>query len=182
MNNIFSKTLEILENMVDNHKSGPQFNYLKFDMREKFRQGKFLGGTLPFGYKIYQNNIRIESYTANIVRIIFEAYVRCSSTNEIAKGLNYLKIPTPLDFNEARKEGINEYKVQKSREWSSSTIYRILKNTTYMGLIAYGRQTRVQGGKRKNCSNKVEFYNENYAIISKEIFEKVQNRLNKREV
>lgn len=179
---MYIKILELLETKVDEHKSST--NSLKLDFRERVSQGKYVGGTLPFGYRIhdniiYKNSIRIESYTANIVRVIFEAYAGGSSTKAIAEGLNLLRIPTPSNFSKARKKGISEYKVQKSKDWSSSSINKMLKNTTYMGLIIYGSQTRVKGGNRQKCSNVVEVYNENLAIISKDLFERVQSRFNK---
>lgn len=174
---MYLKILELLETVVDEHKSST--NQLKSDFRDRVNQGKYVGGTLPFGYRLHNRGIRIESYTANIIRIIFEAYAGGSSTKEIAEGLNLLRIPTPRDFNEARKKGIIEYKVKKSRDWSSSTIYKMLKNTTYKGLIIYGKQTRLENGKRQNCSNIAEVYNDNYAIISTELFERVQSEFNK---
>lgn len=174
---MYLKILELLETMVDEHKSSS--NQLKSDFRDKVNQGKYVGGTLPFGYRLHNRVIRIESYTANIVRLIFEAYAGGSSIREIADGLNLLRIPAPTDFSEARRRGIIEYKVEKSRDWSSSTINKMLKNTTYKGLIIYGKQTRLENGKRQNCSNIVEAYNENYAIISTELFERVQDRFNK---
>lgn len=174
---MYLKILELLETMVDEHKSSS--NQLKSDFRDRVNQGKYVGGTLPFGYRLHNGVIRIESYTANIVRLIFEAYAGGSSTKAIAEGLNLLRIPTPSNFSKARKKGISEYKVQKSKDWSSSSINKMLKNTTYMGLIIYGSQTRVKGGNRQKCSNVVEVYNENLAIISKDLFERVQSRFNK---
>lgn len=178
---MYTVILNRLENLAKNHVEKQvelETQERKEEIRDKAKQGKYLGGTLPFGYKMHSGRVMIESYTAEIVRLIFEAYLAGSTIEEIAKGLNCLQIPTPSDFSESRKEGVTEYKVKKSRNWSKSTVNRILKNTIYMGEIIYGKQTRNQEGKRVPWDNEVAIIDaDNLAIIQKDKFIKVQTIL-----
>ena len=72
--------------------------------RIKRREGKFLGGRIPYGYTIENHEYKINEEEARNVRYIFSKYNEGVSVREISDQLN---IPT-LDYNKCRKILLNK--------------------------------------------------------------------------
>lgn len=134
--------------------------------QEMVKQGRFVGGAVPYGYNLIQTNkkglhnrllhdIAIDKEKAEIVREIFDmATIQMYGSYKIAKILNERKIPN-----------------KNGKEWQACTIYDMLKNPFYKGIISYGRRTKQNSDEDKPIQSD---YIEDYAIIPTEVWDRAQ--------
>ena len=95
----------------------------------KAGKGEWLGGRIPYGYKVdEENNWSIVANEAEIVRRIFAEFNAGASLSDIAKELNSTQIRT-----------------QRGGKWYASTVRYILSNGFYAGLMQYDGQDPVDG-------------------------------------
>jgi hypothetical protein len=83
-------------------------------------EGGILGFAHPFGYDYIDGELRINDYEANIVKLIFEMYLKGNGSSKIAEELDRL-----------------EYKTKRNGVWSARTIGKILKNPIYCGYMKW---------------------------------------------
>ena len=155
-------------------------------------QGKNTNGLAPFGYikdPKDKHHILVDEKTAFIVREAFELILQGYSCNKIARVFNEKRYITRSD----RKEelGLTSYKHNlktgtevKKRMWQGPTIAQMTSMELYTGDYVYNqiKETHI-GGRKSERLPKEEWKrikNTHEAIISKEVFEKVQEikRLN----
>ena len=84
------------------------------------RQGKYIGGVSPFGYKAENKHLQIQPEEAKAVKQVFRRYLETQSPKLIAQELNAEKLTT-----------------RQGKEWRISHIYRMLNARIYTGDIAY---------------------------------------------
>ncbi|MCM1271776.1 MAG: recombinase family protein [Ruminococcus flavefaciens] len=129
-----------------------------------------LNCTRFLGYNKDENGklVIVES-EAVIVRKIFELYLNGWGVRKIKKYLEENRIKT----------------VTGKDVWSISTIDRILSNEKYVGDVLMQKSFTEDflTGKRKKNDGELAMYfieNDHEAIVSREIFEKVQNKKSKK--
>ena len=93
---------------------------IKDKMAASRKKGKWVGGTVPFGYKNENRHLVPEPDEAAIVPKIFAHYLRCGSVYQVVDWLN--------------EQGI---KTKKGKDFSAAIIYRMLNNYTYKGEVEY---------------------------------------------
>lgn len=141
-------------------------------MVEMVREGKFVGGKAPFGYKLalsgeISNHGRalhklvIVPQQAEVVRMIFSYAVN--------QGMGFQKIAKTLNEN-----GIS---APAALEWKAGTIRSILMNPVYMGYVAYnrrksGRESYVRLDRKDWTYAKEQ--NPELMIVSQEVWERAQ--------
>jgi DNA invertase Pin-like site-specific DNA recombinase len=114
---------------------------VRFGQRKVAERGYWPGNRAPYGYNLqkvreeggnaYHNIFVIDPLTAPIVRRIIEEAKAGHSQRDIRKGLDRDGIPPPEDpFTEAKKA--------KAGKWSDSTIWNIVHELKYTGLIVWG--------------------------------------------
>lgn len=115
--------------------------------RESAKQGRFMGGRAPYGYKHIPGSktVEINDLEAPIIRFIFDAYMNRHGYQNIADQLNTLGTPPPAT----------------AAQWQRSTIRAIVNNPFYAGLIRH--KDTLYDGKHQ-------------PIISREHFYDIQNR------
>lgn len=130
------------------------------------KQGRFVGGVVPYGYNLVQTNkvglhnrllhdVVIDEEKAEIVKEIFSlATVQMFGAYKISKTLNERGIPN-----------------KNGKEWQAGTVYDMLQNPFYKGIISYGR--RYSKSKSKNITTSSETVKE-YQIIDDATWEKAQ--------
>lgn len=146
------------------------------------REGKYVGGNPPYGYETYKLekqkgfSLRIIPEQANIIKLIFDYYIN---------GI--------IDCNEVRDVGsyviakrLNElgYTNQFGKPWNEGHITKILNDETYTGKVVFMRRKQkkvVTSGKVKiveenNSNEKMVCPGLHEAIISEEMFRKVQEK------
>ncbi len=136
-----------------------------------FREGNFVFGDPPFGYKNQYDSAGkrhlVQDENAETIYMIYDLYVN--------KNLGMYKIANHLD-----SLGIKPAKTEK---WHPSSVGAILKNKAYCGYFSRGRvkQTRKlnESGNyifEKQEEDKIEYIKANIEpIISLDIFEKAQS-------
>ncbi|ERJ12740.1 recombinase family protein [Haloplasma contractile] len=132
---------------------------------KRYKEGKSLGGKyVSLGYKRLKNEkgetyFVINEEESKIIHYIFNSYVSGMSKKNIAINLN-------------RKN----YKTRTGRSFLMSSVERILKNPIYIGKIRYNNSER---NKRRNKDEPILVDGLHEPIISREVWDKVQARLNK---
>ena len=149
-------------------------------MVKAMKEGKYLGGTAPYGCKFNKETqkLEIEENEIKVVKMMFEWLVNERlSEYKIQQRLNTMKIPTKFDLIGRKK------KTESKGWWNRKTVDRVLSNEVYTGTFYYRKY--LHPGRTKNESNlrpkedwiKVE--DKSLKIISKEIFERGQKQLKK---
>lgn len=143
--------------------------------RYKQKQGLFIGGKAPYGYKkskINKGVLEIDPETADNVRRIFELAKEGKSCRQIAVIFNEENIPTPAMHAKLNpgKRGVF------SGKWSSERISDMLKNEVYIGSMVQGRVRTLSSKDIVYKAPKEEWIvvkNTHEPIIDEETFEKV---------
>ena len=143
---------------------------VKFGHRARMKAGKNVGfrKCLGYDYNTETQVFTINEQEAEIVRYVFERYI---------KGKGALTI--------ARELGEKGYKPLRAEKWSWTSVIAIIKNVKYKGDLEMGKTYVTDPISKKrlvNLGEKDSYYVENNhePIISKDDFEKAQTILNKR--
>lgn len=135
------------------------------------RNGLFNGGHSPLGYFIDdEKKYKVDPYEATIIKTIFDLYLGGMAQSKIARELN--------------EKG---YKTRENRNFSQSSISRILTNKKYIGIYEHGRtQLKYNSTGKKTLEVKrpdeeiVINYDAIPPIIDREVFERVQKMIKNR--
>lgn len=107
----------VLEGMAEYYSANLAQNVLR-GMRQRAEQGKYLGGTIPLGYKIdSDNNYVIDESTAFIVKRIYEMYADGRTIKEICAELNAAG-----------------HKSATGKKFNYNSMHRLLTNRKYVGI------------------------------------------------
>lgn len=139
-------------------------------MRYMARNGQHTGGKPALGYQVKDGRLEICEEEAKIVRRIFEEYASGKSYREIIAGLN--------------RDGL---KTKRGNAFGSNSLHDLLHNEKYIGVLVYGQAPYREDGTRnthsKDGADMIRIEDALPAIVSKELFETVQKRMeqNKRQ-
>lgn len=148
--------------------------------------GEYQAGIAPYGYKKdteVKNHLVIDENVSYIVQEIFDMYAnKGMSTIKIADELNrrnivppgiYMKMPNTRNLNSKNPDG--------RYLWLRTQIGSMLKNQVYIGNVVSGKKEqispKIKKGKMKEKSDYIIMENMHEPIISKELWNKVQERL-----
>lgn len=134
-------------------------------------EGKYLGGTAPYGYNIYKlkgtkgNSLEINPEEARVVQMIYDMYTKENmGYNTIAHCLNTMHLKT-----------------KTGRAWAQRSVLNVLNNIVYTGKIRWKyspQEKRMVDGKltKRRVSNKEYEIHQGLhePIISEEQFELAQ--------
>lgn len=146
---------------------------IKSVKRNLKEQGKFIEGSVAYGYKkdkINKQKIIIDENVAPIIKEIYSLYLEGLGPSKIAERLNDRKIETPSQYLKLKVIG---------KYWTKSTINRILTNPIYAGYMVVNKYETNFKLKKKNLTPKHQYElieDTHEAIISKDDFEKVQQK------
>ncbi len=161
---------------------------VKTALRAKHAAGQRICAYAPLGYKKHpdiKNAIIIDEETRWIIEKIFDLAVHGAGAAKITKILYAEKVPTAGWLNYTRYgtfaniyENADE---EKSYTWTIGQVKNILKDETYIGNSVHGKQTNISyKNKKKVRKAETEWFrveNTHEAIISKEVFEQVQEQI-----
>lgn len=149
-------------------------------------KGQYVSGNSPFGYEkdpADRHALLVAEDEAEVVRRIFSLTLEGRTSVEIAKLFNETGVKTPIEF---KIEKGKTSRVPKGERflWNSATICQILRNEIYIGNIVQKKYTKDFVGGKNHLNpreNWLVSYGHHESIISKEVFDKVQeDRGNKR--
>jgi site-specific DNA recombinase len=124
------------------------------------RRGKWTGGPLILGYRVDRERrvLEIIPDEAEVVRLAFELYLRTRSIGLTAKRLNARGFKQKKHVSKDGKEA-------GGRPWDKNTVHRLLRNPLYVGKVRQGAEL---------------FVGEHEAIVSLDLFDRVQQGLTER--
>ena len=95
-------------------------------IRDKFaasrKKGIWMGGVVPFGYKVVNRKLEPDPVNADVVRWLFKRYTEIVSVRQLLVEL----------LEKQKRDGI-EYKAS----WKTTTLYKMLANPVYIGKVSY---------------------------------------------
>ena len=154
---------------------------------QMMKQGKYVGGYAPYGYKIHptvRNKLAIDPDSAVIVRRIFDEAMAGKTVSEIAKGLNDNEIPTPGQYFRANHPGKNNFIYMSDKiSWNPPMIYRILTKPVYTGAtVGHAMKIAAPLSKKRvkaDKSDRIIVENMHEPIVTKAEFEVAQKAIRK---
>lgn len=139
----------------------------------------YRSSTIPYGYRMEQDNYAPDGNSAPYVRMIFEKYRTGVSKYEIVQMLAAMNIFPPKKYREAGV--VKGCSTDEIAYWDISTIDRLLKNEVYIGhIIRHKTEQRLFEDIASYIIPKekwVRIENNHVPIISTDLFEQVQKRL-----
>jgi site-specific DNA recombinase len=119
------------------------------------RNGIWMGGTLPIGYDLRERKLVVNESEAKTVRNIFERYLELGSVRLLKTDLDRRGI---VSAAKASRKG----NIRGGKSFSRGALYSLLSNPIYLGEIRH-KKKRHPG--------------QHHAIVSRELWERVQQRL-----
>lgn len=127
-------------------------------MLSRAENGQWNGGRVPYGYSYDKTTkqLSIDPIQAQIVQRIYAAYEQNQSLIKVCSMLN--------------SEGIT---ASSGKQWTPTTVSKILKNQFYLGIYVYNVHGDGRGGKKKPESEWITFEEHHPAIVEKRLFDRV---------
>ena len=161
---------------------------VKAALRAKHAAGQRICTYAPIGYKKdpeIKNTIIVDEETKWIVEKIFDLAYHGAGAASITSKLIKEKVPTAGWLNYVRYGTFaNIYAdapEEKQYDWSIGQVKGILKDETYIGNSIHNKQTNISYKNKKKVRKPEEEWfrveNTHEAIISKDVFERVQEQI-----
>ena len=115
-----------------------------FDMKRK--EGQYIGGSPIYGYRkdpANKNHLVIDPEAAEVVRQIFQWSLEGHGKQNIAYMLNERGVSSPTRYKETNGLAQNHYRKRDFGLWNKTTVWRILRNEMYAGVMVQGRTKKV---------------------------------------
>lgn len=186
-------------NSVDNDFAGIKNWFNEFYARDtsrkiravnkaKAERGEPLTTHPPYGYRKDPDNPRrwiVDEEAAQVVKRIFTLCMEGCGPVQIAKALESERILNPTAYHQRKGRSTPHPTPEKPYQWNVRTIVTILERKEYIGCTVNFRTYTNSIWDKTLRINPVEkqlvFYNTHPAIISQEVFDKVQELREKRE-
>lgn len=141
---------------------------MRMSCSARMKLGTYKQVNAPYGYYIENDEFKINEEQAQVVRVIFRAYIEGKSIYKIADELNQAGVPTKFG-------GVT---------WRIKDISYILSNVRYKGDALLQKSYRdgfpYKAKKNRGEKDKYYKYNANVPIVSREEFDKAEKLLSKR--
>lgn len=144
----------------------------------KFKRGEYQSKICPYGYrKSIDGRMEPDEETAAGVKLIFELAQSGLGAKQIVRAMHERRIATPAEYKAAH--GFNGHDISRCHGiWQESTVARILMDERYTGTYIIGKREVTEVGghkvKLKDESQWVKIPDHHPAIISKELYDRVQ--------
>ena len=152
---------------------------IKTNLDTRKAMGYIAVGSVPYGYDVSADgkSLVLNPETAPVVRKIFEWRLSGRAKCEIARLFNELAIISPGRYRFLKSDG-KKFKRQENSKWIYQNITDILRNRVYTGDLVRNKATysifREKRVHKNNVSEWIITENAHTAIVSREMFEKVQ--------
>ncbi len=163
--NATGRLLEGIIESVDEYYSENLAQEVVRGMREAASRGFFLGTKAPFGYRKIKVSdgakerptLEVDPATAPVVKEIFESSLRGNGLKEICRELN--------------DRGVTN----RGKRWYKGGLHYVLRNEAYTGTAVWGLK-----GRRENAQDPVRVEGAWPALVSRELFDAVQQAMSER--
>ena len=146
-------------------------------------RGQFTSPVAPYGYKRDKNDTHrliIDEEVKDIVKLIYELFIKHKSFMAVTKILSERGITTPSEYKQQQIKGYYTNRLtNKEHIWSRDSVTSILKNEVYIGnMVQHKRE--IINYKTKECkklpkSEWITIENTHEAIIDRDTFNLVQS-------
>ncbi len=148
------------KNLMNDEYARDISNKVKSVLLTKSKNGEFVGGTTPYGYKKNPENIYqliIDEDEAKNVRLIYEMALKGDGTLKICQYLNNNNILCRKEIQRRNKYNISLEKNEECKyRWSKTTVSNILTNETYIGNLVYNRTGSISYKNHKQVAKPKE--------------------------
>ena len=138
-------------------------------------------GQPPYGYRkdpLNKKHWIIDPEAAKVVKRIFELCMEGRGPSQIANQLKAEKVLTPTAYHKGHGRNPTNAVPENPRGWNSSTVVHLLERREYTGCtVNFKTYTNSIWDKKKRHNSEEDmaiFYDTHEAIVSEEVFEKVQ--------
>ncbi len=158
---------------------------VKAVVKRRQEEGQWQCGA-PYGYTFLPNHsignrYIIDEEAADVVKTIFDLYIKGWGYHKIAEYLTEKCISTPS----ARRDEIitasgRESRIRASKKWSAVTVGQILQNDFYIGTLRQGkyRRKRINGPEEKvSAEDQLVFEDFHEPLIDYKLFSQVQEQI-----
>ena len=156
--------------------------------KRKRSGGEPLNTRPPYGYRKDPDDPKrwiVDEEAAQVVKHIFTLCMEGCGPVQIAKALENEKVPNPTAYHQHEGKNTPHPTPEKPYQWNVRTIVTILERKEYIGCTVNFRTYTNSIWDKTQRINPVEkqlvFYNTHPAIVSQEVFDKVQELREKRE-
>ena len=158
---------------------------VKAVVKRRQEEGQWQCGA-PYGYTFLPNHsignrYILDEEAADVVKTIFDLYIKGWGYHKIAEYLTEKCISTPS----ARRDEIitasgRESRIRASKKWSAVTVGQILQNDFYIGTLRQGkyRRKRINGPEEKvSAEDQLVFEDFHEPLIDYKLFSQVQEQI-----
>ena len=167
-----------LKNMVNETYALEVGRKIRATKQMNIRNGGFVGSIVPYGYfksKVDSHKLVVDPEAGGVVRRIFEMFAGGQSVTKINEWLTADGIMPPRRYLFS-KGAISEKLVGRHTLWNKGVIYAILNNRIYTGdMVQHKSSTHEHVVRRLPESEWIINTNTHEGIVSRELFDKVQN-------
>jgi hypothetical protein len=150
----------------------------KAQAQQAMKDGVYVGGTPPYGYARSPDNRReliVDTQAADIVRQIYAWAADGTSTREISRRLNIMKISSPGAHKKKSDTAGCESSISIGL-WHARTVEKILENDIYSGNMVQGKTKTTYLGRQPTSPDEwIYVYNTHEAIVSPTMFKATQS-------
>lgn len=172
----------VMKNIVYDYYSKDLSVKVKTAKYQKMKQGKYLGGHVPYGLMKDpkdKHKLIIDPEVAAVVREIFDMAIAKMRIIDMARTLNERGVETPGQYYRRKHPGTKKFASASDKAcWTHTNLRTILKQEMYYGAIAgHKRQGIGVGCKHTAAVPKEEQFiveGKHEGIITKEEFQKAQ--------
>lgn len=152
---------------------------IKSSKLNRARNGYFIGSVPPYGYKVTKEKegqkLEVDENIRFVVEEIFSLSAKGLSQLQVTRQLNEKAYATAtVYYNTGRI-----YREESDPQWNVGSLSKILTNPVYMGDLVQGVKSQyLAEGKKQHYADKEDYIvveDAHEAIISRDLFEKVQN-------
>ncbi len=169
------------KNIMNDYYAKETSKNIKKTKNRKKLEGFYYTSYAPFGYKKVSKsgNLEIDEVQAEIVKKIFDLFIKGYGTYQIARILTDSNIETP--GVQMKMTCVVNNITNTTNKWNHNTIRRILENQIYIGNCVQNKTKKISYKSKKIISLPKEEYsiikNHHPPIISKEKWDIVQEML-----
>lgn len=151
---------------------------IRSQLQIKRKKGDFIGAFAPYGYQKSEENknkLVVDETASEVIQEIFRLKLLGMSADAIANKLNFLGIPSPLEYKkQLEMKFITYFQHNPHTLWSATSVLRILRNPLYIGTLTQGKEGtpnhKIQKKSIKPKTDWVIIEDNHEPIISKDIF------------
>lgn len=172
-----------IKNLINETYARDISNKVQSAFKTKQRHGEFIGAFASYGYMkdvSNHNKLIVDPEAAEVVKRIFNMFLRGYGKIKIAKILNEEGVPCPSEYK--KQKGLNYtncHKLETTKYWTYSTIHKMLSNEMYIGNMVQNKHYRSMHGKAQQLpkSEWIKVENTHEAIIDRDTWDNVQKQL-----